>query len=148
MSYTPEHIRQRVRQRAENRCEYCLSHQNYIWGRLQIDHIIPTSRGGTDTEENLCLACELCNQHKWAKIEGIDPQTNQRVPLFHPRKQRWSKHFTWSADGTRIVGLTACGRATVHALQLNNELAIIVRRNWIRAGWHPPNMNMSDNSSC
>lgn len=138
MSHLPEHIRQKVRQRAGNRCEYCLSHQNYILGRLQIDHIVPIVKGGADTEENLCLACELCNQYKWIRTEGIDPQTNQRIPLFHPRKHQWRKHFTWSADGTRIIGLTACGRATVNVLQLNNELAVIVRRNWIRAGWHPP----------
>jgi hypothetical protein len=35
-----------------------------------------------------------------------------------------------------ITGLTACGRATVSALSLNNQLAVIVRRNWIKAGWH------------
>jgi 5-methylcytosine-specific restriction endonuclease McrA len=55
-----EITRDKVRQRAENRCEYCLGHQNYILGRLQIDHIQPLSKGGVNTEDNLCLACELC----------------------------------------------------------------------------------------
>jgi hypothetical protein len=32
MSSLSETIRQKVRERAENRCEYCLSHQNYIMG--------------------------------------------------------------------------------------------------------------------
>ena len=50
-------IRQRVRQRAGNRCEYCLSHQNYVMGRLQIDHVEPVSKGGSDAEDNLCLGC-------------------------------------------------------------------------------------------
>jgi 5-methylcytosine-specific restriction endonuclease McrA len=53
-------------------------------GILQIDHVQPVSRGGLDQEDNLCLACELCNQHKWAKVEATDPQTQLMVPLFNP----------------------------------------------------------------
>jgi hypothetical protein len=107
-------------------------------GRLQIDHILPIAKGGSDTEDNLCLACELCNQYKWAKTHSVDPQTGQQVVLFNPRQQNWADHFSWSVDGTEIVGLTAYGRATIVALNLNNELAVTVRRNWIQAGWHPP----------
>ena len=130
--------RQHVRQRAGNRCEYCLSHQNYVMGWLQIDHIQPVSKGGSDSGENLCLACELCNQYKWTQTKGIDPQTETPVYLFNPRQQKWSEHFAWSDDGTEILGKTMFGRATINALKLNNPLAIIVRRNWVRAGWHPP----------
>ncbi|MCB0213867.1 MAG: HNH endonuclease [Anaerolineae bacterium] len=130
--------RQRVRERAENRCEYCLSHQNYVMGRLQIDHVQPIAKGGSNAEDNLCLACELCNQHKWTKTHGIDPQTEQHTPLFNPRQQNWAEHFAWSPTGTEIVGLTTTGRVTVIALNLNNSLALTVRRNWIKAGWHPP----------
>lgn len=134
-------VRQIVRQRAGNCCEYCLSHQDYIMGRLQVDRILPVAKGGGDELENLCLACELCNQYKWTKTEFNDPQTGQSIALFNPRQQQWSDHFQWSDDGTEIIGLTACGRATVAALQLNNSLAVVVRRNWVRAGWHPPTLN-------
>ncbi|MGI0494115.1 hypothetical protein ACN4EG_20210 [Alkalinema pantanalense CENA528] len=68
----------------------------------------------------------------------IDLQTQNTIDLFNPRQQCWSDHFTWSQDGTEIVGLTACGRATVEALKLNNSLATKVRSNWVKAGWHPP----------
>lgn len=138
MSDLPEATRQRVRQRAGNRCEYCLSHQDYVMGILQVDHVIPRAKGGADIEDNLCLACELCNQYKWTKTEGIDPQSGETVALFHPRQQKWHEHFTWSEDGTEIIGLTVCGRATVVAIRLNNSIAVTVRRNWVRAGWHPP----------
>ena len=107
-------------------------------GRLQIDHIQPVAKGGADEDDNLCLACELCNQHKWTKTHGVDPNTGQEVALFHPQRQAWSDHFAWQAEGAELSGLTACGRATISALSLNNPLVVIVRRNWIKAGWHPP----------
>jgi len=68
-----EYVRGLVRERAGNRCEYCLCHQDYVLGRLQIDHVRPIVKGGSDTEDNLCLACELCNQHKWTQTEDADP---------------------------------------------------------------------------
>jgi len=138
MSFLTEALRQRIRQRAENRCEYCLSHQDYIMGRLQIDHIQPVAKGGANTEDNLCLACELCNQYKWTQIEAIDPESGELVSLFNPRLQKWQEHFTWSLEGTEIIGITPHGRATIVALRLNNNLAVIVRKNWVKAGWHPP----------
>ena len=140
MTDLSEAIRQRVRERAGDRCEYCLSHQDYVLGKLQIDHVQPIAMGGSDAQDNLCLACELCNQYKWTKTHGIDPQTGQLIPLFNPRRQSWAEHFAWSPDGAEIIGLTACGRATIIVLNLNNKLAITVRRNWIRAGWHPPKL--------
>jgi HNH endonuclease len=138
MSRLSEQIRQRVRQKARNRCEYCLSQQDYVMSHLQIDHIQPIVKSGADLEENLCLACEPCNQYKWTQTEGIDPQTGQPASLFHPRQQAWSDRFAWSPDRVTILGLTTFGRATVAALKLNNALALTVRRNWVRAGWHPP----------
>jgi len=131
-------LRVLVRARARDRCEYCHSPQALIMGRLQIDHVLPVAKGGENEEDNLCLACELCNQHKWTQTEAPDPQTGIVVNLFNPRNQRWDEHFVWSADGSQVIGVTPIGRATVEALRLNTELAQTVRRNWIVAGWHPP----------
>ena len=141
MTNLSESLRQRVRQRAENRCEYCLSHQDYVMGRLQVDHIQPIIKEGSNSEDNLCLACELCNQYKWTQTEGIDPQTGKQISLFNPRQQKWSDHFAWNEEGTFILDITAYGRSTVDALKLNNPLAIKVRQNWVRAGWHPPKIS-------
>jgi hypothetical protein len=47
-------------------------------------------------------------------------------------------HFRWSSSGLEVEGRTATGRATVSALQINNVLAVMVRRSWVAAGWHPP----------
>lgn len=35
--------------------------------RVQVDHVIPKSRGGTDELENLVIACAQCNQSKGHK---------------------------------------------------------------------------------
>jgi hypothetical protein len=132
-----EEIRARIRIQSQDRCGYCLSRQMYVLGILHIEHIIPKARGGTDNEENLWLACSLCNTYKGAQTQAIDPVTNTRVALFNPRQQNWSENFTWSEEGLKIAGLTPCGRATIIALQLNNRIALTVRQQWISAGWHP-----------
>lgn len=136
--HIPEHICERVRRQAGGRCGYCLSRQEYVWGTLEVEHIIPLAAGGTDAEENLWLACRPCNSHKGAQTEAEDPDTGQRVLLFNPRTQVWREHFTWSRDGTHIVGLTATGRATVVALRLNDSRCVAIRRLWVEVGWHPP----------
>lgn len=87
-SRIPEQVRARVRQQARDRCGYCQSQQQYVLGTLEIDHIIPQSRGGTDDEENLWLACRLCNGFKGVQTHGTDPLTRQRVRLYNPRRQQ------------------------------------------------------------
>jgi hypothetical protein len=140
-SSIPEAVRARVREQAGHRCGYCLAPQRHVLGWLEIEHIIPQARGGSDDEDNLWLGCRLCNNYKSNQLDGLDPETGQRVRLFDPRRQRWAEHFAWSEDGTRILGQTACGRATVLCLQLNNPIAVMVRREWVSVGWHPPPMS-------
>jgi hypothetical protein len=102
------------------------------------DHIIPEVKGGLTVRENLWLACRRCNEFKGSRTEVIDPVTKERVVLFNPRKQSWKVHFAWSEDGTRIIGLTAIGRAAVVALHLNDEEIVASRSLWVSSGWHPP----------
>jgi HNH endonuclease len=135
---TLQSLRQRIRERARNRCGYCLSSQQYVMAQLEIEHIFPRALGGADDESNLWLSCGLCNRYKGSQTAGVDPSDGARVTLFNPRTQVWREHFRWSPDGTRILGLSTVGRATIEALRLNNELAVEVRRNWVLAGWHPP----------
>ncbi len=131
-------VRARVQAVSGDRCGYCQSQQRYVLGLLEVDHIVPRALGGTSEEDNLWLSCRLCNGFKGARMHGPDPTTGEPIRLFNPRHQRWKEHFAWSEDGLRILGLTACGGATVAALQLNNVIAVTVRRAWITAGWHPP----------
>jgi hypothetical protein len=128
-----------LRLEAQNRCGYCLSPQRLILARLEIEHLVPLARGGTDDQANLWLACPLCNAHKSDKVSAIDLETGEAVPLFNPRQQKWTEHFRWTDGGLRIVGITPVGRATAGALHLGTDPdALIVRSYWIAAGWHPP----------
>jgi hypothetical protein len=114
---------------------------------LEIEHIIPRAHGGSDNESNLWLSCSLCNRYKGSQVMGIDPVTRVPVGLFNPRAQIWREHFRWNPEGTHIVGVTPVGRATVEALRLNNEVAVEVRRNWVVAGWHPPETQLEGDGS-
>jgi hypothetical protein len=80
----------------------------------------------------------MCNDYKGAQTHAIDPTSGERVPLFNPRTQQWLDHFAWSEDGVYVIGQTPCGRASVDAIQLNNEYVVMARKSWIKAGWHPP----------
>lgn len=105
---------------------------------MEIDHLIPEALGGQTVEDNLWLACTICNKHKASRINAADPFTDETVLLFDPRRQSWNDHFRWTTNGTQVVGITATGRATVLALNLNRPPLIKSRELWVGAGWHPP----------
>jgi hypothetical protein len=136
--YISAALRQRVAEATRFRCGYCHTAQRVVGPLLEIDHIFPEVRGGTSDEDNLVLACPMCNSHKADKCETIDPETNQTVPLFNPRRDVWNEHFEWVEEGTVIRGKTPVGRATVIALQMNHPDMVNARRLWVVAGWHPP----------
>ena len=45
MKYIPEALRRLVRERANERCEYCLFHERYTVKRHEIDHIYAEKHG-------------------------------------------------------------------------------------------------------
>lgn len=139
---TPQRVthrqKQLVRDRAGGVCEYCRSQMRFATHDFSVEHIIPVARGGDSKLDNLALACQGCNNCKYTKISATDPITEKHVPLFHPRRDRWSQHFAWSDDATRIVGLTPTGRATVDVLQLNRSSLVNFRGILYAAGKHPP----------
>ncbi len=105
---------------------------------MEIDHLLPRAQQGATDEENLWLACSACNDTKNDRTKARDPLTDEEVPLFNPRKQVWQEHFSWTAERDRIIGLTATGRATITALNLNRFHLVRSRRIWVKAGVHPP----------
>ncbi len=45
--------------RDRHRCQYCGSERH-----LTVDHVVPRSKGGTDTWDNLVTSCAPCNRKK------------------------------------------------------------------------------------
>lgn len=75
--------RKNVLKRDNHKCQYCGSEEN-----LTIDHIIPKSRGGDTTWENLVTACHSCNNKKDNKYLN---EVNMRL-LSVPKKP-YHVHF-------------------------------------------------------
>jgi hypothetical protein len=96
-----------VRQRANDRCEYCRVPAAAYVAPFQIDHVIAIQHGGASDLGNLALACYHCNLHKGPNIASIDPESGALVALYHPRTNAWAEHFEW--DGPRIAGRSSAG---------------------------------------
>ncbi|MDP1590836.1 MAG: HNH endonuclease signature motif containing protein [Prosthecobacter sp.] len=119
-------IKQRVRQRAGDRCEYCRLPQIYEPGRrFHIEHIIAKRHRGADDLGNLALSCRLCNAHKGTNLAGMDPDTDVLTRLFHPRNDHWQEHFC--INGVLIAGITDIGRTTVWLLEMNLDSRLELR---------------------
>ena len=133
MSYISPSLRRQVRQRARNRCEYCLIHQDDMIPAHEVDHIYAEKHGGGTVAVNMCLSCYHCNRFKGTDLASLDPETNEPVFLFHPRRDGWDDHFRLSDDGY-IIPLTPRARATVRLLRINDILRVSERAILIAAG--------------
>ena len=129
---------QTIIDRAGSRCEYCQSWMMYATQSFVFDHIIPISRGGQSTLENLALVCGGCNGHKYNKIDAPDPIDGSIASLYNPRQQIWPDHFSWDESYAHIIGITATGRATVESLKLNRPGLVNMRTVLLMVGKHPP----------
>lgn len=77
--------RRNVLERDRHSCQYC----NYKGEQLTLDHVIPKSRGGKDSWDNLATACVRCNIKK-----GNRTPKEANMPLARqPRKPYSSLHF-------------------------------------------------------
>lgn len=66
--------RQNIIWRDGNQCQYCANF--FPDDKLTMDHVIPKSRGGKNTWENLVAACKKCNQKKGSRTtneSGMHP---------------------------------------------------------------------------
>ena len=118
-------VRNLVRQRAGEHCEYCRLSEGAVGVPFHVEHIVAKQHGGGDSESNLALACDRCNLSKGPNLSGIDSETGEIVPLFNPRTQSWTDHF--AIQGVTIVGITPTGRATVQVLNMNAKRRLQLR---------------------
>ena len=128
-------LRREVRERARERCEYCLIAELQTFDPHEPDHLIALKHGGETSSANLALACLKCNRFKGTNIASLDPLTGELVALFNPRTQRWAEHF--QLNGARIVPLTAIGRATERLLRMNIPSRLKLRKRRAALGLFP-----------
>ena len=70
-TYHGEKRRAKVLKRDNHECQIrgpgCLGQANTV------DHIVPKSLGGPETEDNLRAACRVCNQRKGTRADVVRP---------------------------------------------------------------------------
>ena len=137
MARVPNRLALQVAARANYRCEYCRTPRSITAQTFHTDHIIPAVRTGETTLSNLSFACPHCNLHKQDHVEATDPRTNRATRLFNPRIDQWDEHFRWGVHCERLIGRTIIGRATIMALDLNNQILMRARVMWARLGLIP-----------
>jgi hypothetical protein len=126
-----------VAQRAGHRCEYCHAPEAIFNFPFEVEHAIPQSQHGPDDDSNLALACRACNLHKSDHTTGHDPDTQEAVPLFNPRRDCWEDHFEVERETGTVLGRTPVGRGTLARLRMNTSVQIEARRMWMRLGIFP-----------
>jgi 5-methylcytosine-specific restriction endonuclease McrA len=74
-------LREYVLAKWQRKCAYCEAREV----PLELEHIVPKSRGGSNRASNLTLACHACNRRKGqqtaAEFGFADVQAKARVPL-------------------------------------------------------------------
>lgn len=84
--------RRNVFLRDEHRCQYC--GRRYTSTRLSLDHILPRSRGGPDTWENVVCACLTCNVRKGGRTPSEAGMKLIRPPVKPPRSPLICRHLS------------------------------------------------------
>ena len=128
-----EALREFVRQRAGERCEYCLLPQSAArFFTFHVEHIRAKQHGGLVVESNLAFACPDCNAHKGPNLTSIDSLTDTIAFIFNPRTEAWEDHFV--RQQAVILGVTAVGRATVELLNMNEAERVEMREELLTNG--------------
>ena len=88
--------RRNIYLRDRNICQYC--GKKFPSSELSLDHVIPRSRGGGDTWENLVCACTSCNSKKADKMPAEARMKLIRQPkaLKTPAQLIKVQHASWA----------------------------------------------------
>lgn len=74
--------------RDNNTCQYC--GRRLPRTELNLDHVIPRSRGGSSTWENVVCSCHACNRRKGGKT----PEEASMLLIAKPKRPQWTPFST------------------------------------------------------
>ena len=73
--------------------------------RIEIDHVVPLSRGGTDDESNWQPLCGRCNRYK-SVMTNEEARVAATLPNAYGVDEAWPRGFDWSTqtwrDGSQV----------------------------------------------
>lgn len=73
------------------KCQYCGNHPPIVV--LEVDHIMPVSKDGTDEIDNLVTSCFDCNRGKGAKELSCMPQTTvEKTEQLKDREEQYLEY--------------------------------------------------------
>ena len=126
-----------VAERAGHRCEYCHAPEAIFNLPFEVEHIVPTSRGGPDDESNRCLpAGPATSTSQINRTESIRRREKSSVSSARLRV-RWEEHFRVEPEDGVIQSLTPVGRVTIACLRMNRDVQREARRSWMRLKLYP-----------
>ena len=97
--------RKNILLRDRNTCQYCGS--CLPAGELTLDHVIPRSRGGVSTWENLVACCHICNRRKGNQmIHELEDMKLLREP--RPFSLHTSRHIMRMIGNSDCAGVSIC----------------------------------------
>jgi 5-methylcytosine-specific restriction endonuclease McrA len=74
--------------RDQNRCQYC--GKQFPRAELNLDHVVPRSKGGTSIWENVVCSCHRCNRLKGGRTPS---EAGMRL-IRQPRRPQWTPFMT------------------------------------------------------
>ena len=128
VTYLPQPLRREVVERAEERCEYCRTHQNNTAFGCEVDHILSEKHMGRTESQNLALSYFFATAIRAAtSAPSVQRKTRKSSAFFNPRIDVWAEHFALDAE-QRMIPLTDIGRVTARILGFNAENSLLERQ--------------------
>jgi hypothetical protein len=97
-------LRQRVFAKTDGRCHHCRDPLGDVW---EIDHLMPRSKGGRHTFDNMVPSCVQCNQDKsdtlpddWEALKSSPTRRQGASPTRRQGASPTRRQGEWQGDGS------------------------------------------------
>jgi len=124
MAAHPKH--DEVRGRYGGCCGYCGVSEEDAGGEFTVDHFIPISDGGDDSDDNLVYCCFRCNLYK-SSFSPTDADRAAGHVVLHPLRDDATEHLRLNESTGLLEALTETGHFHITLLHLNRP-ALVAHR--------------------